>query len=679
MRKIKRPLALIGYTFFITGSIVLSMPGEYTVVLLALFALLFAVHFITKREFIYHFAVVFIAAAASIIYTGLYGFLYQEQITSLPTEKQIYTGYISSVTNYDSSGYIITLIDDEGKDTYNVSVYYQSEFKLADTVKIEGKFAPFANNRYIFSNYSDNVKGRINAGKIVKTDIEINTVKYKALTIRKALLDKINTIYRGDYRAVAASMGYGDKHLITDKVYEGFQSAGIVHALTVSGFHVGIIVLLLQFMIKPLPVDKRIKNIAVAVVILIFMYIIGLTPSIIRSGAIAAVILICANFRKEQDSLTTLAAIGLVCIIQNPYITRDIGAMLSYAASTGLVAANHYCLNKGIKAERKTLLLAGAAVIFTMPILALGDMYATWLSPIFNLILTLPVSIICILSVITPLLTHIPLLSIINPLLVSLNKIFIKSLLLIIDFIKNYFGFAFINLSHPVIFIVAVSAIVALLVAHVQSFGKIRRNIFVATVSIAVFLCYNLMNYNVATVTVFDSGREASFHIMAKGKEYLVLSERITEKETKNLLVSAVFEEYEQIYYCPKSFQYYTDYTNVSKQEINADTNAVFENEIFTLKSEIEGENKKFTLTVADCDFVFGHGKINCDNAEYYILGNDKPKRVTADEIYIFGNTPSWMEVENITELSSDLKIKINLKTGKYKTVKDVFNFGYWL
>ena len=62
-----------------------------------------------------------------------------------------------------------------------------------------------------------------------------------------------------------------------------------------------------------------------------------------------------------------------------------------------------------------------------------------------------------------------------------------------------------------------------------------------------------------------------------------------------------------------------------------------------------------------------------------YFLGNDKPKSVAADEIYIFGNIPTWMEVEDIIQISSDLKIKINLKTGEYKTVKDVFNFGWQL
>ena len=679
MSKIKRPLALIGYTFFITGSIILSMPGEYTVVLLALFALFIFIHFHTKKKFTYHLIAMLVTSVAAVVYISLYGFLFQKSIDNISTEKQKYNGYVSSITNTENTGYVITLADENGKDMYCVSVYYQMDLQLLDIVEIEGKFALFPRNRYIFANYSDNIKGRINADSIEKSEMKINSVKYKALTLRKALLDKINITYHGDSREIAASMGYGDKHLISDKVYAGFQAAGIVHVLTVSGFHVGIIVLLLQFLLKPLPIDKRIKNIITAVIILVFMNIIGLTPSIIRSGTVAAVILICSNFGKEQDYITTLAAIGLVCILQNPYITRDIGAMLSYAASTGLVAANQYCIRNNVKEERKTLLLACAALVFTIPVLALADMYATWLTPVFNLLLTPVVSVICILSVATPLLAFVPLLNTVNLVLVPLNNLLIKSLLIVLEAIRRYCSFALVNLSHPAILTIVIAAIVAWFVAHIQLFDTRKRNIFVTAVSIAAFLCYNLLSYNVATVTVFDSGREASFHIMAKGKEYLVLSERITETEAEKALVSAVFEDYEQIYYCPKDFEYYTDYSHISLETINVDAGGYLENEVFSVTSDISTNKKKFTLSIKGCDISFGHGKITSEDTEYYILGNDKPKLVNADEIYIFGNIPSWMEVKNITTLSSDLKIKINLKTGKYKTIKDVYNFGCWL
>ena len=677
MHKIKRPLALIGFTFFITGSMVLSMPGEYTAILLALFALFMLFHYFTAKRYTKHLAVMFITVIISVAYIFCYSRVYEDGIDKLPTDIQEYMGYVTAITNNENTGYTVAVLDEKNREKYSVSIYYGSEFELGDTVKITGKFSRNKNDQYIFSNYSKGIIGKITAKKMEHADVNISTVKYKTLTIRKVLLDSAETLYSGDYLALVSSMGYSDKHLVSDKLNSSFKTAGISHALVVSGFHVGIIVYAFQLLLMWLPIDKKVKNIAVSVVVIGFMYIIGLTPSVIRAGMLAAVILISANFRIEQDSLTTLAMVGLFCIIQNPYITRDIGAMLSYAAASGMVITNEYMHRKQIRGARCTFACATAAILFTMPVLALAGMYVTLLSPVFNFIFTIPIAVICVLSVFTPIIALIPFLSAFNGILVATNTYISAAFLTALDIIDRYFDFALINLSSPVTITMAAACIVALFVVCVQTDNKKIRIICVAAVSIIAFICYNLLSYNVVTVTAFDSGREASFHISSRGREYLVLSEWMTEKDAKERILSVNGREFENIYYCPKEFKYYTDYSSISKQLTEVSDSGSFDNGVFSLKSEISGNNKLFTITVNECDISFGHGKITSEDTEYYFLGNDKPKSVTAEEIYIFGNIPSWMEVEDITQISSDIKIRINLKTGEFKTVKDVFNFGY--
>ena len=677
MAEIRRPLAITGFTFFITGSIALSMPGEYTVILLALFAVFTIIHRFTVKKYTKHLVLMLASAVAAVVYISVYSHCFEQKIQSLSTEQSEYTGYINSITNNENTGYTVMLLDEQGREMYGVSIYYHGDFELGDKVKINGKFSENYNNQYIFSNYSKGILGKITAKSMELADVEINTVKYKTLTLRRELLKQAERLYTGDYLALVASMGYSDKHFVSDSVNQKFKTAGISHALVVSGFHVGIIVYMLLCLMRFVPINKKIKNIAVAAVIIVFMYIIGLTPSVIRAGLLAAVILIASNYTIKQDSLTTLALIGLVCIVINPYITRDIGAMLSYSAAAGLIITNDYCKKREIEGLKNMLLCMTAAVLFTMPVLALAGMRVTLLSPIFNLILTLPVSMICVLSTITPMLGFIPCLSVINSVLVATNTYICATLLAFIDIIERHFDFALINLSAPIFLVTAFAALAAVFVVSFQTENKKLRKIFVVAVSILTALCYNLLNNNVVTVTAFDSGRETSFHISAKGSEYLVLSEWMTQSDAKDRLISANGRKYEHIYYCPKEFKYYTDYTDISKQVTEVSVTEAYNNDIFTLKSDISGSKKLFTFSVKDCDIQFAHGKVTAAGAEYYFLGNDKPKSVAADEIYIFGNIPTWMEVEDIIQISSDLKIKINLKTGEYKTVKDVFNFGY--
>ena len=621
-----------------------------------------------------------VCAVATVLYVNIYCEFYNNNIAKISTEKQTYTGYISAVTNNDNTGYNITLVDNNGRETFGVSVYYGEGFALGDKVKITGKFVPFGSNPYTYYFYANDIKGKLNADSIEAADFEIKSVKYIALTARKRLLDSASKLYDDEYLAIVSAMGYSDKHLASDYIKDCFESAGISHALVVSGFHVGIIVLFLQMLTYYLPINKRIKNIITAVVVIVIMYIIGMTPSIIRAGLLAAVVLLTDSFLIEQDSLTTLSFIGLICILQNPFITRNIGAMLSWTSATGLILANSWCTKRMIEGIKRTLVVGSAVVISVIPVMSLAGLKTTWLSPLFNLVLSIPVSVVCILAFITPILELLPFGGILNTVLVPVNKYVINALMTVLGIIEKHFSFALLNLSGPACFCVTAAAFVACFVAYFQTENKNIRRIFVVAVSICSLLCYNLLNCNVVTVTAFDSGRETSFHISAKGKEYLVLSEWMTNSEAQDMLVSLNSRTFEQIYYCPKEFKNYTEYEKISNETINVETSSVYTTPHFTLTADIGDGKKLFSIDVSGCTVKFGHGKVTCTDSQYYFLGNDKPKSVTADEIYITGNIPKWMDnVQNITSVSSDLTIKINTKTGSYKTVKDVFNFGWQL
>lgn len=679
MHKIKRPLAVIGFTFFITGTIVLSMPKEYTAILLALFALFVFIHFKTRKIFTKHLLLMIVTSLTAVVYINTYTHFYQRSIDNISTEKQIYTGYVKEITNPDNTGYIIALLDENNREIYNVSVYYANYFDIGDTVEISGKFKPAKRDKYIFSNYSENIKGTISADNIRNIDTEINTVKYKALTIKKALLDSASMMYSNEYLSVVNAIAFNDSHLLNSHIKGLFKTAGMSHVLVVSGLHVGIVVLAVQSGLKHIPIKKKYKNIMAAAITMVYMYVVGLSPSVIRAGYLAIIVLLTRNINKEQDSFTSLAFIGLVSIILNPYITRNIGAMLSYTACIGIISANKWCKSKNIEGIKRDLICATAAVVSTIPILAMAGMYITLMSPVYNVMLAVFITTICVLSIVTPIINVISVLNIINPFLVLTNKVLISSVFNVLSFVDQYLDFTTVRLHSPLWKTIIFAALVAGFVAYFQFKEKKNRNIFVIIVSIFAFLCYNLLNWNVLTITAFDSGREGSFHIQVKGKEYLILTEDMTAREAEQRLASAVGSNYETVYYCPKEFKTDVDMGAVSNCTVDVDKVNIYNEEYFDFASNISGNNKLFTISAAGCDVSFGHGKVTSVDGEYYFLGNDKPKEVSADEIYIFGNTPSWMNVENINNIDSDITIKINLKNGKYKTVKDVLNFGYRL
>ena len=679
MLKIKRPLAVTGFTFFITGTIVLSMPREYTAVLLALFALFVFIHYRTRNIYTKHLIVMLVSAVVSVIYINTYTNFYQKYVDSIPKETQTFTAYVKEINNNENTSYTLARLDANGREMYNVSIYYANWMDVGDVVYVTGKFKPAKSDKYIYSNYAQNIIGSISADKISLSDAKINTVKYSALSVKTKLLKSAKELYSNEYLAIVDAIAYNDNHLLNSQLKNMFRTAGLSHTLVVSGLHVGIVVAAVKSLLKYIPVNKKYKNIAAAVFTLAYMYIVGLSASVIRAGFLALIVLLTRNFNKEQDHFTSLALIGFVSIIINPYVTRDIGAMLSYTACIGVITANKWCRRRKIEGNKSKLICAAAAIVFTVPVLTLAQMYMTILSPVYNVCLAVFVTAICVLSVFTPVLNMIPVLCVINPLLVITNKLLISSLLNVLMFIYQYMDFTTVRLHSDVFNTVIFSALAAAFIAYFQFEKNKSKKIFVISVSIIAFVCYNLLNYNVLTITAFDSGREGSFHIQKGGREYLVVTEDITADEARQKLVSVTGSKYETVYFCPKEFKTDINMDTVADRVVEVHKSDTYAEKDFTLISSIDGGKKLFKISAAGCDISFGHGKVTSGESEYYFLGNDKPKEILAGEIYIFGNTPSWMNVDDINNINSDLKIRINLKNGKYKTVKDVLNFGYRL
>ncbi len=679
MKRIDRPLAIIGYTFFIFASLSLSMPKEYLYILLAFIVFLDIIHLHTIKRYSRYLLLIIITSFAAVIYTQIYTDIYQKNINKISNNLAQYTGYVYSINNADSTNYTIMLIDEELKETFAVSTYYKGKLDIGDIVEIKGEFTPFKRDKYLYSNYAKDIKGFVKIKSVsILENTKVKTLRYNAMMFKNKLINNIFELYPSDIVPIVSGIGYGDKHTLSNEIKSLFLSAGISHTLVVSGFHISIIVFTLSKIVGIIPINKKIKNLIISIFIIMYIYMIGFTPSIIRAGMMTVIMLLLSSFKKECDSITTLALIGLVCVLQNPYLSRDIGAMLSYSASIGLILSCIWMENKHWNDIIKLLFSSTMAIICMMPVLALAGMNITLLSPVYNLLFMPLVSAICVLSVITPILKIIPVLDLFTSVLVFVNKSIIETFISILKFIDKHCNFALINLGHPMFMAIILTAIVAIFTS-IFLFKTVRtKKIFVLIILICSVICYNFMNYNIVNVTAFDSGKGVSFQISARGKEYLILSETIGLKEATKRLKYVNASKYDNIYYCKDKFNKYSYLSEISKKETDVKESTTYYEDMFILKSEIEDNAKKFVISVGKCDIAFGHGEVVVgSNTEYYFLGNDKAKRIYAHNMYFFDNIPEWIKTDNVYQLTSDCKIKINIKTGKHKIVKDVFNFGY--
>lgn len=127
----------------------------------------------------------------------------------------------------------------------------------------------------------------------------------------------------------------GDKSLLPESDYVAMQETGLAHIFAVSGLHCAFLVTLLSLLI---PLTHRRTLCAVASAVLVFyMLLTGLSPSVARACVMQLFLLSAPLFRRGSDPLTSLAAALTVILLVNPYAVGSVSLQLSFAATLGMV------------------------------------------------------------------------------------------------------------------------------------------------------------------------------------------------------------------------------------------------------------------------------------------------------------------------------------------------------
>lgn len=152
----------------------------------------------------------------------------------------------------------------------------------------------------------------------------------------KALRDKLAQLW--DDPSVLGFLNAeltGDKSLLPESDYVAMQETGLAHIFAVSGLHCAFLVTLLSLLIPP---THRHTLCAVASAVLVFyMLLTGLSPSVARACVMQLFLLSAPLFRRSSDPLTSLAAALTVILLVNPYAVGSVSLQLSFAATLGMV------------------------------------------------------------------------------------------------------------------------------------------------------------------------------------------------------------------------------------------------------------------------------------------------------------------------------------------------------
>jgi competence protein ComEC len=146
--------------------------------------------------------------------------------------------------------------------------------------------------------------------------------------------------FKPDELAVVNALLLGQRQDISKQLIADYSSAGAIHILAVSGLHVGIVLLILNWLFKPierLNKGKFFKTVLVVLFLWMFAFVAGLSASVVRAVTMFTFLAIGLSFRRKNIIEFSLIASMFFLLIVKPMFLFDVGFQLSYLAVFGII------------------------------------------------------------------------------------------------------------------------------------------------------------------------------------------------------------------------------------------------------------------------------------------------------------------------------------------------------
>lgn len=139
---------------------------------------------------------------------------------------------------------------------------------------------------------------------------------------------------------VARALILGEKSSLDRETLRTFSSAGAMHVLAVSGLHVGIVMLLFSFLLKPikrLPKGRLLFVLLVVLCIWFYALITGMSSSVLRAAVMFSFVIVGKELERENSVYQSIMVSAFILILIEPLIIFQVGFQLSYLAVLGIV------------------------------------------------------------------------------------------------------------------------------------------------------------------------------------------------------------------------------------------------------------------------------------------------------------------------------------------------------
>jgi len=163
-----------------------------------------------------------------------------------------------------------------------------------------------------------------------------------------------------DHAALLSGLVTGDTRGLSTPAEESLTAAGLSHLVAVSGSNVALVLAGVVGVAALCGIGARGRRRCAMAALLWFTVLVRWEPSVLRAGAMAALVLLSQRTGRGHDARHTLAVAALLLLLVDPLLAGQLGFALSVLATAGVLVVGPELVRR-VPGPRSLALLLGAS------------------------------------------------------------------------------------------------------------------------------------------------------------------------------------------------------------------------------------------------------------------------------------------------------------------------------
>lgn len=678
----KRLFALIGITYLSVLAVVFYFDNFYLLIATAAASLLCTVLFAllkispyAKKTAIIACVAAFAACTANFCYTQFY---YNPIVENYSNQELKVNAVLCEEARKSYGNYIYQLETEQvngEEESFKINLISYKELKVDVYDKIECNLTAYQTGTGYYKSKAVFLAAYTDDDfSYSVSENEDKPLYYYAVRIRTAMKTALNTLLPSELSSLCSAVLLGDKFALTQGVRSDFSDTGVTFLIVVSGMHLAIISSFVLFLVKKITKNRIIRSAFLALTVFAFAAVTGFAPSVMRAGIMILITFCGKIIFRHGDSLNSLGVAALALTILNPYAVGDIGMLLSFSATMGIVLWSKGIFNaiteklKNVRHFRKILFsvieLFSVSLSATLWVIPFSILYFGRLSPYCVIVsmLTSPfISILIICALLAAVFFYCGIFSFLAYPFALVAGLSGKYILFVVGLFAKI-PYCSINAEKPY-FYVWLFVSVALVIAGVFLKRKGRyvkySTAFSFFVLLAGYIVYTIISLNTTCLNVCNTGdglnasvsRGENLSVICCGGEKRRASDAVDSVERHCLHIDYII--------IPSRNNYYDRYLGTLQNEFDADSILLYDN---------EGETQLYQTPDGTAVKTF------CDDTRFALnLNSNTYDRVISVNGHTYQYISSGLKTVLVMPYNGDaLELPENYRSADYLLINDL-------